>query len=522
MAKFGSFFSTTVSCHLRYTDEYRNPPFPLTSDFSAQEIHPSLVPAGTLICDAGRVTETLPEDDEPRTGSPLLSGFSVKRLYGRYSHDVKFPLAGQGEPGNLALLRGDNGCGKTSLLRLLWHALSPPTIRHRVELARTPFSSFSITISDHSQIVVRKQDGLVGSFDFIIERPTGPVLSYQFEVDEKGTAVEGSTLSEVMIRRSANVSRNRAIGNPRIAEIAQFIEELQVHPLFLADDRRLYVDDAEIDRLRAMYVANDRDRESSGRTPGANDVVADELRIALRRVNDWLRTLALRGQNTGSAGANSIYHDVLQKLAATGQGPAQADTQEGKTASAARLLADLKVRSPRFERYDLVPHFDAIDFERLLGQVEDGQPKQLALDIVIPYLNSLTARCDALEEAEQRVTTVLEAANEFFIDKELAFSARTRESLRIITDEGEQLDPRQLSSGERQLMMLVCATLLAGRDSRLFLIDEPELSLGITWQRRILDSLLALTSGSSLQFVVATHSIEVLSAQVDSLVSLSR
>ncbi|MGH3217160.1 MAG: AAA family ATPase [Streptosporangiaceae bacterium] len=145
----------------------------------------------------------------------------------------------------------------------------------------------------------------------------------------------------------------------------------------------------------------------------------------------------------------------------------------------------------------------------------------LANDILLPYLNSLSARCDALEEAEQLVTSLLSATNDFLIDKHLEFSAR-KDGVRIVTDDGQDLDPIQLSSGERQLVMLVCTAILAGRDTRLLLIDEPELSLGVAWQRRVLESLLSLTKGSSLQFVVATHSIEIISSQLDYLVPLSR
>jgi energy-coupling factor transporter ATP-binding protein EcfA2 len=474
------------------------------------------------------VTQELPEEDETPTGPPLLARFAVDRLYGKYSYDIKVPQTSSGLS-RLVLLHGDNGCGKTSLLRLLWHTLSPADNRgHRSELAQIPFASLSMNLTDQTQITARKKDGLVGSFDLIIERPNMPDLIGTFRTNERGRVPGPARALARQLEEydnleiaTSNLDRTLLEEERRRAGTRQFIQELKVNPVFLADDRRLYVDDPALQRQRERYAESEGEREGRVNTPGTNDVVADELRITLRRVSDWLRTLALRGQNVGQAGAHTIYRDVLERLAVTGEGPAQIDSREGTNVSVERLLADLKVRSPRFEKYDLIPHFDASGFETLLARI-GGDRKRLAHDIIIPYLETLSARCDALEEAEQRLTALLNATNEFLIGKSLSFSARTRHGLRIVTDDGATLDPLQLSSGERQLAMLVCTTLLAGRDARLFLIDEPELSLGVTWQRKVLESLLSLTMGSPLQFIVATHSIEVISSQLDSLVPLSR
>jgi ABC-type glutathione transport system ATPase component len=67
-----------------------------------------------------------------------------------------------------------------------------------------------------------------------------------------------------------------------------------------------------------------------------------------------------------------------------------------------------------------------------------------------------------------------------------------------------------LSSGEGQLLFLLASTIVARERSSLFMIDEPELSLNVAWQRQLVKSLLELTRDSSVQFVLATHSIELL------------
>ena len=52
----------------------------------------------------------------------------------------------------------------------------------------------------------------------------------------------------------------------------------------------------------------------------------------------------------------------------------------------------------------------------------------------------------------------------------------------------------------------------------IIIIDEPEISLNIKWQRRLLSTLNYFVRDSKAQFVVATHSFEILSSHSDNTV----
>jgi predicted ATPase len=54
-----------------------------------------------------------------------------------------------------------------------------------------------------------------------------------------------------------------------------------------------------------------------------------------------------------------------------------------------------------------------------------------------------------------------------------------------------------------------------------FIIDEPELSLNVKWQRMLVSSLLAAAKDAQMQFVLATHSIELLARYNAYVVELS-
>ena len=93
----------------------------------------------------------------------------------------------------------------------------------------------------------------------------------------------------------------------------------------------------------------------------------------------------------------------------------------------------------------------------------------------------------------------------FITDKKFNFIAG---ELEILNDFGE-IKNDALSSGEKQLLILFIETLLQRSQPYVFLTDEPELSLHIAWQRKIIPAIRELNPNA--QVIAATHSPEVAS-----------
>ncbi|WP_280604775.1 AAA family ATPase [Vibrio splendidus] len=62
----------------------------------------------------------------------------------------------------------------------------------------------------------------------------------------------------------------------------------------------------------------------------------------------------------------------------------------------------------------------------------------------------------------------------------------------------------ELSSGETQLLITLCLLVLKGRNKNIILIDEPELSFNIKWQRKFISLVTSLVPEA--QIIVASHS----------------
>jgi ABC-type lipoprotein export system ATPase subunit len=70
-----------------------------------------------------------------------------------------------------------------------------------------------------------------------------------------------------------------------------------------------------------------------------------------------------------------------------------------------------------------------------------------------------------------------------------------------------ELDHTQLSSGEKQVFYLLISALLQDNKSCITLLDEPELSLHIDWQQKLIPFLQELNPNA--QYIIVTHSPNV-------------
>jgi ABC-type cobalamin/Fe3+-siderophores transport system ATPase subunit len=74
----------------------------------------------------------------------------------------------------------------------------------------------------------------------------------------------------------------------------------------------------------------------------------------------------------------------------------------------------------------------------------------------------------------------------------------------FITSSGKELNLSQLSSGERQLVYILATAANTCGKPTLFLMDEPEVSLHLSWQEKIIDAIMNINP--LMQIIAVTHS----------------
>jgi energy-coupling factor transporter ATP-binding protein EcfA2 len=433
-----------------------------------------------------------------------ITQIKVRDLFGHLSYDLP-RIKPESAHDDLLIIYGDNGSGKTTLLRLLFNTLSTkPGGGRKTFLAQTPFRTFEVEFIGGTTVKVEKPGKLIGDYTVTIVEPSGK--------NEKFT-----------LRASPDGSLKQE-GNP-FDELLGSLSKLQVSLYFLPDDRRVQADFADdMPEIATQRAGPYRMKKGSARSllvptsplsherwmfdQAAGGILEEshhlEIEPVLAALVNSLRRQAILGSNAGEGNASSIYLRVVEGLRSVANpGP------DAPTLPASQLIQRieaLNVKTAEFSKFGLHARFPA---DKFIAAVGDASAQQPALQGVLgPYLEGLEARLEAMQELYDIVSTYVETLNSFFANKSIGLDVQR--GISVTSRWGESINPDYLSSGERQLLLLLSNTILARKKSSIFIIDEPELSLNVTWQRRLVSALLKCSHGGGIQYILASHSLELI------------
>lgn len=89
-------------------------------------------------------------------------------------------------------------------------------------------------------------------------------------------------------------------------------------------------------------------------------------------------------------------------------------------------------------------------------------------------------------------------------------SVNDKNEIEATTSSGKKLSIRGLSSGEKQLIIILGEALLQKESPWIYIADEPELSLHVRWQEKLIENLRKINPRA--QIICATHSPDVVSS----------
>jgi len=117
-------------------------------------------------------------------------------------------------------------------------------------------------------------------------------------------------------------------------------------------------------------------------------------------------------------------------------------------------------------------------------------------------LSNMVEKAEEPSPSLKAITRLIDVFNEhLYKSKKLVVQD---EEIHIDLGNGKKHNIKNLSSGERNLLSILTLFLLHGQDRNFLMIDEPELSLNMKWQREFLPLLHDINPNA--QIIVASHS----------------
>lgn len=402
---------------------------------------------------------------------------SIEGLWDVKSFDTDFKR-------DINILIGQNGSNKTTFLSLIEACLM---VELRT-LQKIPFKSVKLFLSslnceDKTLSIERSQtqDHLV--FKYYLPDKMDPVELRVFdEYEERPWRPSGSG-----IMRDYTIRLRE--------EIATFVKMS-----WLSVDRQ----DVDVDerRPRANVVdtkLNDLLRE----LVIYKQAITEQINKQTMDLNSQVLSLLLYDDNT-----DNFNTDNLNKFMAM-------DPQEMQT-NLFRVFGRMgKVDEFRDRIKDHIQKLiDAINRVKSGGnlQINDVAPLVL-INKTIKMLDYSKIYKDACDSILEPLETYKKTLGKFIKDKTFSFSEENGyltihySNKDVNKEHGSFLRPQYLSSGEKQLLILLTQTLLEEKQPYIFIADEPELSLHIEWQRNIIGAINQINPNA--QIIVATHSPEI-------------
>ena len=231
----------------------------------------------------------------------------------------------------------------------------------------------------------------------------------------------------------------------------------------------------------------------------------------------------LSGSN--GQGKSTILNKVVKGLAAGGEFPSH-------MLKGVRL--DVEPADAKWIRFDVIRSLDspALDLDTMahvdtrISSALDFQLFHLQrkyLDYQVNIGNRIIAELqagnpDAAQQLSMQKKRFQDIVDDLFSETGKKI-VRTENEIRF-SQIGETLMPYQLSSGEKQILAILLTVLVEDNQPYVLFMDEPEVSLHIEWQKRLID--LCLELNPNVQIILTTHSpAVVMNGWVDSVTEVS-
>ena len=414
---------------------------------------------------------------------------------------------------DISIYNGDNGCGKTTILNIITYIITGKIHKlfdYNFEQIMLSFSGEGVKA--HQQIVLYQSDQGEILIDFMSEQAKiNRRVEYVATPSAGREDVDRIYFSEYpvleKIQNTFNyvylpLSRNSTLR----LDYPYFYRNKKMAQLRYSNAKGKYGDkrfDATINGVEALVAT--AFNKSTATLNRINEDFSDDILRSFLDIEDMINSdrIVRHMLSLTTVKINELQSEYIQVL---------------KTLNKWDLKSSKKVNA---------------FFESLHKDIANGQKGNPAFSIeflfklsevskIIGIIDKAKETEKAKKEARAPIETFLRTANQFihteYNKKEICIDDDGIVFLR--TGDGHEIGIQNMSSGEKQIITFFTYLVfgLPTTNQSIFIVDEPELSLHLNWQRQFVDSVLAINN--NVQLILATHAPEMIGRHRDKAIKL--
>lgn len=433
-----------------------------------------------------------------------IISFKGQNIWGYINHDIHFDK-------NISFLIGMNGCGKTTVIRLM-NGLMEPSLS---ELVSIEYENVEITLESEKDVIV------ISSFK------DNNKLSYNVKVGDSDTSFmisdeeesldvnsESFKKAEFQFKKTHayDIVKTRVksvfLGINRNPNKSTFEDWFERRSILLRrfDRRELNSVDEMLQYLQSLCFEINRDitiKQSNQINQYRNDIIKQSLEVV--SINDIGKHLNFEDEKTVLADQKGKFAEALEGLGIKDINVFVEDYYKKLNellSYVSNVLNKDKISS--VEEHSALSNsltdwfFNCAQLQRVDKIIEIGKKYQE---------NNLKLR--------EPFTRLEKSIKLFFSEGGKVLRVHRNGEIKVLVKQPNSMrthisDIYNLSSGEKQLVLMFGMLSLINSKSQpdIFVIDEPELSLHLSWQEKFADALQIASPNT--QFILATHAPSII------------